>query len=176
MRSLSLLLLWAVAGLLTGCAMPSVRQRDKCQRQLRVLGRVITYVYPAGHDGMFPSNLSSVVRSVPFARHHLACPSKRRVIGDEQITGGRSCYEYVRYQSGTNTPDWFPLMYDRYVSNHDNAGVNILCVGGAVLWDYQVKWLRHFARGHPELRINVPTERPEGELGSEYQEKVNGQF
>ena len=58
-------------------------------------------------------------------------------------------------------------MYDRRLSNHGGKGINVLLVDvvnayegirGPTFWfwDEDAKWLREFARGHPDVKIPLP--------------------
>ncbi len=88
------------------------------------------------------------------------CPATHRHESD--VPDGRDWGDYTymwwsRYYGTPNEVPWdYPLLYDRALSNHGERGVNILRVGGDVLWDPDATWLRDFAASHPQYDIPVP--------------------
>lgn len=136
--------------MLGGCP----KARGKCQHQLRDIGCAIM-LYRGDHDGAYPSDIASIENGMYLPL--LQCPGAEKVIGNGKIS--ESDYIYVNWlphlPKTKVLPDDYPIVYDSRLSNHKDRGINILLVGGSVIWDENAKWLSAFVASNCPW-INLP--------------------
>jgi hypothetical protein len=68
-------------------------------------------------------------------------------------------YTYINWEEilgTTNVPSFYPLAYDKRLSNHLNLGVNVAPISGKVFWDFKAHWLKAFAAKYPEYHLPLP--------------------
>jgi hypothetical protein len=105
--------------------------------------------------------------TIPF----FVCPWHSKPCGSWTNVTEWMDYFYIPWPSVTGAYTNYPLMYDRRLANHGGKGINILLVEqaahpayptslesfhGQFFWDEDAKWLRKFAREHPDLKIPMP--------------------
>jgi prepilin-type processing-associated H-X9-DG protein len=138
-----------------------VTDRDRCQSTLRAIASTL----PAYCDdwNRFPPNLYSLFQG-RYARdaRTLMCPavSRNKVELRNRIDWMDDTYTYINWSNYYKTPNvvpWdYPLLYDTFMSNHGQRGINVARVDGHVFWDPGATWLRQFAASHPKYDIPVP--------------------
>ena len=69
---------------------------------------------------------------------------------------------FTHPQGATRTPDQhpYPQVYDCRLSNHGSRGINIRLTDGTCIWDPKAKWLKEFAKTHPNAKIPLPEDIP----------------
>jgi hypothetical protein len=149
-------------------------RREQCLSVLRSTGWALG-MYCQEYNGRLPENfcLMSNVMSTPFL---YVCPSDSKPAHSKTRESWTNVtewmdYYYVAWPNITGVYTNYPLMYDRRLANHGKKGINVLLVEQAVhpaspskpetfhgqfFWDEDAKWLRKFAREHPDLKIPMP--------------------
>ena len=123
-------------------------------------------MYRQDHNGQLPENFSLMSNVVSDCRLYV-CPWGSKKPGSWTNITEWMDYFYVYWPSVTGVYTNYPLMYDRRLSNHGGKGINVLLVDvvnryegirGPTFWfwDEDAKWLRKFAREHPNVKIPLP--------------------
>jgi hypothetical protein len=125
-------------------------------------------MYRQDHDGELPVDFGALSN---YTSSRLFVFGSGRAAGSWTNIAEWMDYFYIRWPSVTGLYTNYPLMYDRRLSNHGGKGINVLLVEGLVgsaivgkpetfrgqfFWDEDAKWLRAFARDHPEAHIPLP--------------------
>ena len=135
--------------------------RSNCQQNLKNgLGWAIRpdFCDQYGHSPHHLSDLSNVLGNPIF----LICPGSGHIPGSFTNADSWSDYTYIDwsiYFGSNNVPDDYPLVYDRYLKNHDGRGINVFLTSGPlgiVKWDSHAEWLKKFAAEHPNYKIPIP--------------------
>lgn len=143
--------------------------RTDCRSYLKGAAfQMSTYV--ARHQGAFPPSISSMSdhgqEGMMIALNHGFLRS-----GPPPGTSVEDWLDhfYIYWPEGVNTPDDYPILYDRKLSYHEGKGINVCHVrvvtgfagypvSGdlAFTWDEDAEWLKKFAKEHPEYDIPLP--------------------
>lgn len=148
---------------------------EKCRSKLRVLySHIKHYQVEHGQSSYPPDIVALVTYRHPLPWDHsqtnykltslLICPTHRgRWLADETVTisnvSTESEYVYINWAPFFRTnpvPPNYPLVYDRRTDNHWGLGVNVLVTPGRAFWDFRARWLRDFAKRHPEYKLPLP--------------------
>jgi len=122
--------------------------RAKCKDVLWHMGAVV-HLYRDEHNGHPPSSIEELFKGYGFSEKLFTCPAIKR-------TGGFSVANWNDELSrGGIVGDDFPLIYDRSLMNHNASGVNVLTVGGEVIWDADATLIADYARRYPSAGIVV---------------------
>jgi hypothetical protein len=149
----------------------SLSQRVDCLSCLRSTGWALG-MYCSDHEGHLPRDFSLMRDGNYLTRADLyVCPWRSKQAGSWTNITVWMDYFYIPWPSITGAYTKYPLMYDRRLANHGGKGINILLAEQAVhpasppnpetfhgqfFWDEDAKWLRKFAREHPDLKIPMP--------------------
>jgi hypothetical protein len=138
--------------------------RSQCRRSLRSL-EIAVKAYLSDNDGHSPRTLDDALSNIGFpdaekAARTLRCPglNGRAAVGtDVAARMGFRFIDWSKWFGETNTPpDYFPLIYDASLQNHEGKGVNVVSVGARIWWDEGAGWLRDFAAKHQEYHLALP--------------------
>jgi len=141
-------------------------QRCSCQGNIGAICAVMQ-PYMEDHNGEFPPNLTALALGGYVPLSIFKCPNTKTIIGSVTNVDQWSDFLYIYWSEGKQkTPQNFPLMYDRRLSNHGGRGINVFLVpaGGELrpqqkstfFWDEGASWLKTFSREHPQLNIPMP--------------------
>src|SRR4051812_25552269 len=131
--------------LLTACRVAQAgpdRNRSQCQRSLRALENAVK-AFPDDHGGQHPATLDEALSNIGFGdvertARMVRCPGTASLLIGTDIRS-RTGYYYVdwsKWFGPTNAvPTSYPLIYDRFLSNHEGKGINLVLVDGTILWD-----------------------------------------
>ena len=168
----SLILIWisAIVGvfaLWTHCRQIdhdlSIRFRYECPHRLFAIWMFIDE--HSKRSNRFPSDLSLLTKKLGTQRfqgrqhlHPLLCPGSNSQLGSIQNASEWIDYTYINWSlsSPESVKPWYPVAYDRSISNHLGRGVYVLKLDGTVIWDRGAEWLKNFARDHTNLSIVLP--------------------
>jgi hypothetical protein len=162
-----------VAGFLSlallGCSRGAPASKDdanaraKCQRNLKSMV-IAVKTYLSDNDDQFPPSLGAALSNIAFVDINkfakvLSCPGAAGTPTAAETSAALG-YRFIDWSQSfgkTNTiPLGFPIMFDRTLSNHGGNGVNIVLLDGTLLWDENARWLREFAKKHPEYKLPLP--------------------
>lgn len=126
-------------------------RKINCEQQLRHISSVLqTY---KEMNGSFPPSLSTIDKDYRL----MQCPSRSFNQGYRDES-----YNYINWTiilGNQNVPEGYPLLYDKYLTNHEN-GIFILRTDGAVIWDESLKWLTEFKERNPAANVPMPVVTP----------------
>lgn len=132
-------------------------ERTECQHVMRSLQSAVM-LYGNDFHGQFPPNLRVVGITQQLPQEVLGCPKVGAKHADPQAALDSYCY--LDWSTQPRSADWgsgkYPLIYDSHLANHGGAGINLVLVDGTVWWDADARWLREFARQHPDAHIAIP--------------------
>ena len=154
----------------TVVAIKLLSESAQCRRRLLSAYSSIV-IYKTQHNGRYPADLVAVATFRGAGLGELT-PSQTNLMLTSMITCGgvrahyvtltnasqEADYVYMHWDQfvGTNYPGNYPLIYDRRMQNHYGLGVNVLLTSGERFWDFRGRWLRKFAREHPEYKLRPP--------------------
>lgn len=118
--------------------------------------RKSSLMYSMDHNGAFPSNIHDLASYAGNVKLFI-CPGS----GTKPPPSIAECtdwvdYIYISWPTGEKTPADYPWIYDRRLSHHQGRGINLAPIGGPAFWDEGARWLRKFAKEHPDLKIPMP--------------------
>jgi hypothetical protein len=143
--------------------------RYDCLSTLRSTGWALGQ-FCRDHSGKLPENFCLISNDISNPRLFV-CPWDGKRPGSWTNITEWMDYFYVYWPGVEGVYSNYPLMYDRRLANHGGKGINILLVEqaahpavphepetfhGQSFWDEDAKWLRQFAKEHPDLRIPMP--------------------
>jgi len=134
----------------------SVEARN-CKQQLRSLWAVLA-LYRQEHNGQLPPSLENL--DTNLVGRLLACPGGK--LNPTTRSNYQAGYYYVDWTKHQPQPNFgagkYPLIYDRFMLNHDGKGVNVLMMDGSVMWDADAEWLKKFASENTNVTLSIPVQ------------------
>lgn len=135
----------------------ATNKQVQCGRNLKAL-RISVAQYRDDHEGKFPPSLRIALTNIDVGNINLLqCPA-----ASQKSLSATNAFEALGYfyidwsKRGVKQPPGnFPLIYDAQLQNHRN-GINVVCVDGTLFWDSDAKWLKAFARKHPDADLPIP--------------------
>lgn len=157
-------LLLLASGCRSGTGGDFQSDRAQCQKNIRALENAVKE-YTFDNEGRFPASLEDALANIGFddakkSAHMLRCPGSYSNSTTATDLASKMGYVYVDWSKSfdrTNAaPESYPLIYDRFMQNHDGRGVNVISVGGEMRWDEGAAWLRGFISQHRGYHLLLP--------------------
>ena len=130
----------------------ALAERNNCRSNLSALGYAI---FSYSHkEACYPSTPNDLIPRYMVSRVFLMCPAVDDHKKDVPNGTDWGDFTYINWPNNFDVPEReyreYPQLYDCAFSNHGGRGINILRIGGDVLWDPGATWLKNFAASHPE--------------------------
>lgn len=129
---------------------------NRCAGTLRSLWKAIE-IYAEDYEGQFPPQLTVLTSQGYVDARFFLCSGLRStsfILDTKEVPVPD--YTYVYWPAGSQTPEGYPLIYDRLFSNHGAGGINVIRVDGVVIWDAGAEWLRRFAGENRPAGLSLP--------------------